>query len=167
MKTFVLAIALMAAVPAFAAEQPPTESSVRELLEVSNAKNLVEGMYKQMDGMMEQMLKQAQGDKPLNEKQQALSAEMRSKIVDLIHADMGWDKLEPIYVKLYTDTFSQSDIDGILKFYQSPAGNSLLKKMPQLMQSLMQTMVAQMQGFMPKVRAVAEDYAHRISEAGK
>ncbi len=167
MKAFLLAVALMAAVPAFSAEKPPSEASIRELLEVSNAKNLLEGMYKQVDGMLDQMLKQSQGDKPLNEAQQKLAAEMRSKVVDLLKTDLSWDALEPIYIKLYTDTFSQSDINGILKFYKTPAGNSLLKKMPLLMQNLMQTMVTQMQSLIPKVRAVAEEYAPLIAEAGK
>jgi hypothetical protein len=80
---------------------------------------------------------------------------------------MGWDKLEPIYIKLYTDTFSQSDIDGILKFYKTPAGSALLKKMPLLMQNLMQLMTAQMQELLPKLRPLVEDYTNRILEAGK
>jgi hypothetical protein len=166
-KQLILAIALMAAAPAFAAEKPASEASIRELLVFSDAKSLVEGIYQQMDGMLEQSLKQSMGDKPLNDEQQKLAAEMRAKIVELMHGDMGWDKLEPIYIKLYTDTFSQSDIDGILKFYKTPAGSALLKKMPLLMQNLMQLMTAQMQELLPKLRPLVEDYTNRILEAGK
>src|SRR4051812_26500661 len=96
MKKLILVVALMAAVPAFAAEKPASEASVRKLLEVSDARNLVEGMYKQMDGMFEQMLKQARGDKPFNDEQEKLAAEMRSKLVALIQEDLGWEKLEPV-----------------------------------------------------------------------
>ena len=167
MKRLILAIALMATVPAFAAEKPASEASIRELLVLSDAKNLVEGVYQQMDGMLEQSLKQSLGDKPLNEEQQKLAAEMRAKIVELMHTVMDWDKLEPTYIKLYTETFSQSDIDGILKFYKTPAGGALLKKMPLLMQNIMQMVTAQMQELMPKLRPLVEDYTNRILEAGK
>jgi uncharacterized protein len=167
MKQLILAIALMAATPSFANEQPASEASIRELLVLSDAKNLVDGVYKQMDSMLEQSLAKSLGDKPLNDEQQKLAAEMRAKVVGLMQADMGWDKLEPMYIKLYTDTFSQSDIDGMLKFYKTPAGNALLKKMPLLMQNLMQMMTAQMQGLVPKLRSLVEDYTHRILEAGK
>jgi uncharacterized protein len=167
MKKLVVALALMAALPSFADEKPASEASIRELLVLSDARNLVEGVYKQMDGMLEQSLKQSLGDKPLNDEQQKLAAEMRSKIVGLMQADMGWDRLEPIYLKLYMDTFSQSDIDGILKFYKTRAGTALLKKMPLLMQNLMQMMTSQMQVLVPKLRPVVEDYTHRIIEAGK
>jgi hypothetical protein len=167
MKPLIVAIALMAAVPAFAAEKPASEASIRELLELSDAKNLVDGVYRQMDSMLEDTLRQSLGDKPLNDEQQKLSAEMRAKIVELMQTDMGWDKLEPVYVKLYTDTFSQSDIDGILKFYKTPAGSALLKKMPLLMQNVMQMVTAQMQDLAPKLRSLVEDYTQRIMDAGK
>jgi hypothetical protein len=167
MKPLIVAIALMAAVPAFAAEKPASEASIRELLELSDAKNLVDGVYRQMDSMLEDTLRQSLGDKPLNDEQQKLSAEMRAKIVELMQTDMGWDKLEPVYVKLYTDTFSQSDIDGILKFYKTQAGSALLKKMPLLMQNVMQMVTAQMQDLAPKLRSLVEDYTQRIMVAGK
>ena len=167
MKQLILAIALMAAAPSFAVENPASEASIRELLVLSDAKNLVEGVYQQMDGMLEQSLRESLGDKALNEEQQKLATEMRTKIVELMHTVMGWDKLEPVYIKLYVDTFSQSDIDGILKFYKTEAGSALLKKMPLLMQNLMQVMTAQMQELMPKLRPLVEDYTHRIIEAGK
>ena len=167
MKQLILAIALMATFPAFAAEKPASEASIRELLALTDAKNLLNGVYQQMDGMLEQSLKQSMGDKPLNDEQQKLAAEMRAKIVELMQADMGWEKLEPIYIKLYTDTFTQTDIDGMLKFYKTPAGGALLKKMPLLMQNVMQMMTTQMQEVVPKLRPLVEDYTHRILEAGK
>ena len=56
MKQLLLAIALMAVTPAFAADKPASEATIRELLEVSDAKNLVESSYQQMDAMLEQSL---------------------------------------------------------------------------------------------------------------
>ena len=37
-------------------------------------------------------------------------------------------------MKLYAETFTQEEVDGLLAFYRSPAGVALLEKMPQVTQ---------------------------------
>lgn len=167
MKQLLLAIALMAVTPAFAADKPASEATIRELLEVSDAKNLVESSYQQMDAMLEQSLEQTLGGKAMNPEQQKLAREMREKVVGLLREQLSWEKLEPTYVKLYSETFSESDIDGMLEFYKTPAGQSLLKKLPQLMENMMRMVMGEMQALVPRLRPMVEDYSKRIAEAGK
>jgi hypothetical protein len=167
MKPLLLIAAFLFAVPAFAADKPASEATIRKLLEVSEAKSLVDKSYDQMDGILDQALAQALGGKSMNAEQEKLAAEMRGKVVALMREQLGWEKLEPTYVKLYAETFSESDVEGMLDFYKTPAGKSLLQKMPLLMENLMRMLVVEMQSLMPKLRPMVEDYTQRIVEAGK
>ena len=74
MKRMLLAMALMASVSAFAQSAPPSEASIRELLEVTNAKSMLDGAWGQLDGLMEKAMKDAIGDKPVTEKQEEIMA---------------------------------------------------------------------------------------------
>jgi len=167
MKPFLLSLALLIAAPVCSQEQRVSEATVRELLEVSDARNLVQNMYAQLDGMLDQTFKQALHGKVMNPEQEKLSAEMRASVIALMQEQMSWEKLEPVYIKMYADTFTQSDVEGILKFYQTPSGQAMLKKMPLLMQNVMQSMMELTQGLMPRLQPLLEDYTRRIVDAGQ
>ena len=166
MKKILLALALMASIPAFAQSSPPSEASVRELLEVTNGKSVLEGAWNQLDGLMEKAMKDAIGNKPVTEKQEKIMAAMRAETVDLIRSEMSWDKMEPMYIRQYSQTFSQAEIDGMLAFYKSDAGKAVTAKMPQLVQILMQDVLSLLQGTMPMIRAISDKYIEQIKDAG-
>jgi hypothetical protein len=107
MKSILLAVVLMAALPAFAKTQPASEESIRELMTLTNSRSVLDNAYGQLDGIMEQAMKQAIGDKPVTPEQERLMAEMRARMVELFRNEMGWDKLEPSYIKMYRETFTQ------------------------------------------------------------
>lgn len=165
MKKFLLAILLVASLPSFAAESPPSEASIRELLNVTDAKAMLDQMYGQMDGVMGQALKEGLGDITLNAEQEKLLAEFRGKMVDLMRDEMGWEKLEPIYIDLYSRTFSQSEIDGMLAFYRSESGKAVLAKLPLLMQNLVQFTVERTKALMPRLRILVEEYMPKVKKA--
>jgi hypothetical protein len=164
-KRILLAMALMASVSAFAQNTPPSEASVRELLEVTNAKSVLDGAWGQLDGLMEKAMKDAIGDKPVTEKQEKIMAAMRAETVELIRSDLSWDKMEPMYIREYSQAFSQAEIDGMLVFYKSDAGKAVTAKMPQLLQIVMQDVMTLLQGTLPKMRAISETYIRQLKDA--
>src|SRR5512144_728082 len=103
MKNLLIAILILAAAPSFATDKPAGEASIRELMTLSDARSLLDKTYQQLDGMMEQAMKQALGDHPVNDEQQKLMAEMRAKMVELFRSQLGWDQLEPSYLTLYQE----------------------------------------------------------------
>ena len=167
MKKLLIAILVLAAVPSFAGDKPPSEASIRELMTLTDAKSLLDKMYQQLDGMMEQAMKQALGDHPVNEEQQRLMAEMRAKVVEIFRSQLGWDQLEPAYLTLYEETFTQDEVNGMLKFYKTKAGKAVINKLPQLTMGVMQVVTQKMQGISPQLRAIQDDYVKRLVAAGK
>lgn len=165
MKRILLAMALMVSVSAFAQSPAPSEASIRELLEVTNGKSVLEGAWNQLDGLMEKAMKDAIGNKPVSAKQEKIMAAMRAETVELIRSEMSWDKMEPMYIRQYSQTFSQAEIDGMLAFYKSDAGKAVTAKMPQLIQILMQDVMSLLQGTMPKLRAISDKYVAQLKDA--
>ena len=165
-----MAALLFAAAPTFAqapalADAQASDASIREVIEVTNARDFMNGSMGQIDGLMEKAMKDALEGKDVNAEQEKIMAEFRGKVVELLRAEMSWEKMEPTYFKLYRDTFTQAELDGMLAFYKSAAGKAVIAKMPRMMQSLMQDMMGLMQAIMPKVRGITEEYVRKIKDA--
>lgn len=169
MKKLVLLVALMAATPAFAQDQPASEASIRELMMLTNSKSLLDQTYGELDGLMERSMREAMGGKTGTPEQEKLMAEMRAKLVALVREDLSWEKLEPTYIELYSATFSQAEVDGMNEFYKSAAGKAVTAKLPLLMQKLMQTLMADMQQLVPRIQAIEKEYREKLqaTDAGK
>jgi hypothetical protein len=119
---------------------------------------------------MQQQFQQAMQDLPgadaLTPAQKALTDDYMGRTMKLASDEMGWKSLEPEYTKIYAATYTEEEIDGILTFYKSPAGQAMLDKTPQLSAASMQivqTKVAQLQ---PKIKAMQEEYMEQMKSAG-
>jgi uncharacterized protein len=58
--------------------------------------------------------------------------------------------------KVYTDTYTEEEIDGILAFYKSPAGKAFIQKMPEVMQRSMPVMMQMMSDLQPQIKTMME-----------
>ena len=70
---------------------------------------------------------------------------------------MTWEKLEPLYIKVYQDAFTQEEIDGILAFYGTPAGQALIKKMPDVLKKSTMEMQTRMNALVPQLQKIQQD----------
>lgn len=127
---------LLCLAPAAMAAQP-SDAQVDKLLEVMRARQTVDAMLPQVADSQRQMVAQMTAGQSLTPEQQAKLDRMLEKSVASIGRAMSWDKLEPVYRDIYRQTFTGEDMDAMIGFYSSPAGQKLLDKMPQLMQNTM------------------------------
>ncbi len=142
----------LAVTPAFADQA--SEQSVKELLTVMNAKNVTN----QMEAMIKQSMAASLQGANLTPEQKKIVDELETKTINYVREKMSWDKLEPIYVKVYRESFTQDEVDGIVAFHKSAAGQALNTKMPNVMQKTMteiQTRMASLQGDLKKFQEEA------------
>ncbi|MCL1635884.1 DUF2059 domain-containing protein [Luteimonas sp. SX5] len=131
-----LAAALCLAAP-FAMAAQPSDAQVDKLLEVMRARQTIDAMMPQVAASQRQMVAQMTANQKLSPEQQAKLDRLLDKSMASIARAMSWDKLEPVYRDIYRQTFTGEDMDAMIGFYGSPAGQKLLDKMPQLMQNTM------------------------------
>lgn len=116
-----------------------------------------------MDQMQKQGLEQARGMlasqamQSVPEADREHAREIQDKILELVGRKMSWDKMKPAYIQIYEETFTAEELDGILGFYKSPAGRSMLEKMPQVMAKSMMIAQEQMKDIMPEVMKLVEE----------
>ncbi len=166
----IAAIALLLFSSAALAE-PLTDATIRELLQVTDAKNLIEKMRSSIQPQMDTMMNKAiqsglNGNKP-NAKQQHAIDKMKQRTIELSQSMLSWERFEPMVMRLYKQTFTEEEAAGMLAFYKTPAGQAVIRKMPQLMQNMgpeIQQMVTEM---VPKQDQILQDFRAEVQAAGK
>lgn len=144
-----------------------SESSIKQLLAVTQTPKLVDGMREQFDSLMNSTIQQAlKGEAPTVKQQQAIE-NMKNRMVSLIQGELAWRKLEPLYLRIYQETFTEEEVAGMLSFYKTPAGQAVIYKMPVLMQKTMVDMQKIIVGITPQMQKIQENFVAEISAASK
>lgn len=164
MKYLAILLCLCSAPLALAAEPTPSDESIRQLLDVTQARRLLDGMTPQIEAAMKQEIRRTLGNKVPNEQQQAILNDMQSKLLAVVQGELRWDLLEPQLITLYKEAFTQEEVEGILQFYRSSVGQAMVNKMPLVMQGSMRMMQSQMQRIGPKVKAIEQDAIRQMKE---
>jgi uncharacterized protein len=150
-----------------APSNPPSEASVKQLLEVAQARKLIDSVMKQMDNLMQQSIAEATQGQKIPPKVQkdidAQSGEMMTMMKELL----DWKKLEPMYVRVYQKTFSQQEVDGMIAFYKTPAGQAVIGKMPAVMQNTIEEMQQLMGPVMQKMQKMQQDVVAKMKAESK
>jgi hypothetical protein len=160
-----LACAAFVSMPVLAA--PATEATIKEVLTASHAQKLVEGMTAQFDAMMDDVMQQSLQGRTPNAKQQQAITNMKTKMSALMKDSMTWAKFEPMYIRLYQQTFTEEEVVGMLAFYKTPAGQALIEKLPTLTQNLMREMPAMMADVTPRLRQIQAEFATEMRAASE
>ncbi len=164
-----LSVCMLASVPAFAqdtkaATTPASDASIRKLLEVMHARKMVDAMPRQVSMMMNGMMKKMMQGQPSDQQKQAMET-LASKLGALMKDEFNWQTMEPAYIKIYRQTFTQSEVDAMVGFYSSPAGQAVVDKLPLVTQSAMSAMQDRMVALMPKIQQMAQDAAKEAGTA--
>jgi hypothetical protein len=77
---------------------------------------------------------------------------------------LNWDQLQPIYMRTYRDSFTQDEIDGVIKFYKSAAGQAYVKKLPLVMQNVMREMQGLMKPLQEKMLAIQKESMQELKD---
>jgi hypothetical protein len=148
--------AIVAFVTAQADAAPPSPDSVETLLTVMKTETMFDSVYASLEQMMRQSMQQRAGGKPMTAEQQRFLDAVPGRFVAVMKSEFTWAKLKPQYVQLYLETFDQEEVDGLLAFYRSAAGQAFINKMPTVMQKSMAIAQSQMQTLLPKMQAAIE-----------
>lgn len=159
--TRIFALAVLLAAAPLAAAQQPSEAQVDRLLEVMRAKETLDATLPQVQAMQQQMVAQMTADQELDEEDRARINRMLESTNSSLATVLTWERMGPMYRDIYAQTFTAEDVEAIIGFYESPAGQKTLDKMPQLMQN---TMNAVQQLVMPLLQQLEQDIAAELGD---
>ena len=144
----VTGVTLLWCAPPLRADEASKSAKAEELLQLTQSDQMMKMMEPMMKGMTAQM------DKVMPAGQRAKAGEMQGKIMALVGERLS--RAKPAFAKIYTETYTEEELDGILAFYKSPAGRALLQKMPEVMQRLVPLMVQMMGDLQPEIKTMME-----------
>jgi len=134
---------------------PPSQAQIDELLEVTRVRESIAGMLPQIQTSQQQMIQQVLAGKDLSERQQREFDVMMATTMNTMAEILSWEQLQPLYRELYAQTFDAEEVQAMIDFYASPVGQSMVRKMPLLMQNAMQAVQARLLPFL-------QDLQHKI-----
>jgi len=152
-----LTLSLIANAAWAAPTDPASDASIEEYLKVSNAQQLLYSTKQQVEGLIKISMQQAIRGKPVTPQRQAILDHMAQQMSDLIAETLNWNSLKPMYMRIYHDSFTQSEIDGIIEFYNSPAGKALINKLPVVIQNVMTEMQGLVKPMQQKIAQIQRD----------
>jgi hypothetical protein len=147
-------------------QDKPSPESIRNLLELMQSKKILQAMTEQLDSTYDGMLNKQLEGQDLTPEQQKDIAVRRKAAMDMVRELLNWKSMESLYLKVYSDTFTQSEIDGMAAFYASPAGQAVVLKLPLAAKNTMAEMQVRVRQMIPKLQQMAKETAEQIKAQG-
>jgi uncharacterized protein len=143
---------------------PASDASIRAMLELTNAQQMIASMKRQMTAMMNAAMQNATRDQTVTPARQAILDRMAAKMSAVVTDMLNWDDLLPMYLRTFRAAFTQDEIDGVIKFYKSSAGKAYVKKLPVVMQNVMQEMPAFMKPVQEKMLVIQRESIQELKD---
>lgn len=145
------------------ADDAAKQAKVRELFAVMHMEHNLDRMMSSMQRQIELTAQNASGADALTPEKKKAQQDFVANATKAVNDNFGWAVLEPAYVKLYADTFTDAELDGMLVFYKSPAGQAMLAKTPEVSAGVMQIVHSRMDTFEPRMQALQQEYLKAMS----
>jgi hypothetical protein len=167
MKTLVIGLVIalgLCAGPARAA--PPSPESVERLMVVMQVQSQLETTYAQVLPAMQSSMRQTLATQLKPDEAARLFDAVLPRVNALLLEQLSWARLKPDFARIYAETYSQDEIDGLIAFYGGPLGAALISKMPQLLNRSIQLMQERMAPVLQQVAQVTKEEIEKERSRG-
>jgi uncharacterized protein len=113
-----------------ASTQPPSDTSIHELIETTSFDQIVDRLVRRMGDLITAKTDDAIARKNLNAAQMQIFKEGRKDMVAALDEEMSWQHLEPDVIDCFKEFYTQREVDALIRFYRSPPGAKLLSQVP-------------------------------------
>ncbi|MEG0488050.1 MAG: DUF2059 domain-containing protein [Acinetobacter sp.] len=153
----------------FAAQATPQD--VDKLINVMNLNQLIQDTLKQLRPQLDQqayvIVQSIVKHENLSPQEQVIANQLADKLYAQSQKMLAWDKLKPVYSKIYSNVFNAEEIKAQIDFYSSPIGQSILQKTPLVAQESMKIMNDQLLSVMQTTQQDFADIDKQLRELKK
>ncbi|WNF44979.1 DUF2059 domain-containing protein [Pseudomonas sp. SG20056] len=134
-------------------------ADAERFLLLARADKLAVPVYAQVQQMFAQRF--AESNAPQSDK--AVLETYQAQANAALEQAVGWDKLKPDMVKLYTSNFDEQEMKDLIRFYESPLGKKVLEKMPTLTAQSAQLTQGKLETAVPKVNQLLAEMTTKLT----
>jgi len=165
-KILIAATAVLLALPLSArADEASKRAKIEEMLTVLKMEDNFNLLMKNAEQQGREVGMSMVRPTELTEADKKILDNFMTKLMTAMRETMGWQKLKSEFIDLYAKAYTEEEVDGILTFYKSPVGQSMLAKTPQLVQQSMAISQAHMREIQPKLEQLSEDLKKELDAA--
>ncbi len=160
-----LALILAFTLPLAHADDASKRAKLDQLFVLMKLNSLMDQMMKAGMSQGEQIGKSMFGNRPMSPDDQKILNAWELKVSALLQSTLSWKKLEPAYIDLYASTYSEEDIDGMLAFYKTPAGQHMVEKTSGLLTASQAIVMTRFKEVQPQMEALTKDLMTQLAAA--
>jgi hypothetical protein len=161
-KLLAVALCLAAVAPAMHADDASRRAKAEEMIKLTKTDELMQQQLGALKDRVNELASQQSGMPNMTPAQKALTDAYLKNVQGATADEVGWDKLRPVVIQAYADTYTEADLDGIIAFYKTPAGQAIVAKTPEIAtktSTLVQDKIKELQ---PKLAQMTEDYVTKM-----
>lgn len=152
-----LLLCLLLALTTSAQATPPTDESIEQLFFVTRTQEMMDGMSARMRATLKRITASVPDAASVSEERRKVLDAMETRMIEVIGSELSWENMKPMFIRIYRETLTQEDVDGLIAFYQSPAGTAFVEKMPLITQKTMQLMQDRTGPMLTRINAATEE----------
>jgi len=136
---------------------PASEKSVKALFNLSQVSCLFDTMSEQVNVSMDNAIRSCPSCEAASPEQRVILQQMKARIIALLRSEYSFSRYEPQLIAIYQATFTESEIQGMLRFYRSSAGRAFTRKMPLVTQQSMRIAQQMVADTAPQLQAILSE----------
>jgi uncharacterized protein len=124
------------------AQNVPSSKTVEDLeaiFKLTNAEQMIQTMLASMENGMKEGMRASTKGKPLSAAQQAHADAFGREMMNTIRGMIGFDKMKPLMIDAYTQTYTADEIGRIRKLQETEDSKMMLAKQATLMEKTSQS----------------------------
>ena len=158
-KIISMMICLMLLVP-FLARADEKVALAKEIMALTHVTKMMEQVKAQVLQLQSQILSEM--DIPENKQEETKA--FQKKIHDKIFEIMSYEQMQKEYIELYTSVYTIEEMKGIIQFYKSPVGKSMIEKQPQIVKKSMEISQSKVRLLIPELQKITEEFEKSLKK---
>lgn len=163
-RIFVTLLFLLPLATVAKADEASKRVKVQELFTLLHVDQISTQIMANLNRQMQGLSAHQFGATPTAEQQKQFG-DLQTRIDGLVQQTVGWKTVEPDFLKLYSDTYTEPEVDSFLSFYKSPAGQTMLNKSPEVASKSLALTQQRMSTIEPQLRQMVADFVKQTTPA--
>ncbi|MFZ1035932.1 MAG: TonB family protein [Smithella sp.] len=160
MKNFIMAVAILLSIlnPTAYADEASKKVITEELLQAMKVDRMTKAISDQIWAMMKQQFSRSGASDDM----MPIFKKYSDKISDVLEKYLSWQVIKDDCVSIYMQTYTETELKGMLTFYKSPVGQSVTDKMPMVIQRSMSIIQKHKPEMHEEIEKISEEMVQEI-----
>jgi hypothetical protein len=147
------------------AGEAPSDSSIHELLKLTKEESTSGDLLENFASMFEDSMQEEKSGQSLNPDQKKIIENFKSEYIQMLKDLLSYKNMEKDYMSIYKNSFTQSEVDGMISFYKTDAGRAVIEKMPIAEEKIAKIVQSKIQALTPKVQQMEKETMEKVKSA--